>query len=51
MNPNADSSTPKAKLKRNKHDEEPARLHVDLVKPQQWVVCKGLKVCVVFEGA
>ena len=26
------------------------RLHVELVKLQQWVVHKGLKVCIVFEG-
>ena len=26
------------------------RLHVELVKLQQWVVAKGLKVCIVFEG-
>ena len=25
-------------------------LHVELVKLQQWVVHKGLKVCIVFEG-
>src|SRR6202042_1357906 len=29
---------------------ELARLHVELVKVQQWVVHKGLKVCIVFEG-
>jgi polyphosphate kinase 2 len=27
-----------------------ARLHVELVKLQEWVVNKGLKVCIVFEG-
>jgi len=26
------------------------RLHVELVKAQQWIVHKGLKICVVFEG-
>ena len=26
------------------------QLHVELVKLQQWVVSKGLKVCIVFEG-
>ncbi|MFK3703439.1 polyphosphate kinase 2 [Raoultella sp. BIGb0138] len=26
------------------------KLHVELVKLQQWVVSKGLKVCIVFEG-
>src|SRR5437764_3458229 len=25
-------------------------LHVELVKLQQWVVHKGLKVCIIFEG-
>ena len=29
---------------------ELAKLHVELVKLQQWVVHKGLKVCVIFEG-
>jgi len=38
------------KLKRKVYDEELERLHVELVKCQQWVVHKGLKVCVVFEG-
>lgn len=26
------------------------KLHVELVKLQRWVVHKGLKVCIVFEG-
>ena len=26
------------------------QLHVELVKLQEWVVAKGLKVCIVFEG-
>ncbi|MGE5322497.1 MAG: polyphosphate kinase 2, partial [Actinomycetota bacterium] len=30
--------------------KELARLHVELVKVQRWVVNKGLKVCVIFEG-
>jgi polyphosphate kinase 2 len=33
-----------------KYDRELRRLHVELVKLQEWVVHKGLKVCVVFEG-
>ena len=32
------------------YDKELKRLHVELVKLQQWVVAKGLKVCIVFEG-
>ena len=30
--------------------KELKKLHVELVKLQQWVVHKGLKVCIVFEG-
>jgi polyphosphate kinase 2 len=43
-------SAPKEKLKRKDYDKELERLHVELVKLQQWVVNKGLKVCIVFEG-
>ncbi len=38
------------KLKRKEYEKELSRLHMELVKLQQWVVHKGLKVCVVFEG-
>src|SRR5204863_8065941 len=38
------------KLKRKAYDEELEKLHVELVKLQEWVKHKGLKVCVVFEG-
>ena len=38
------------KLKVKDYEQELARLHVELVKLQQWVVHKGLKVCIVFEG-
>jgi polyphosphate kinase 2 len=38
------------KLSRKVYDKELERLHVELVKLQQWVVAKGLKVCIVFEG-
>ena len=38
------------KLGRKEYDRELERLHVELVKLQKWVVAKGLKVCVVFEG-
>ena len=44
------SATPDGKLKDKDYLRELARLHVELVKVQQWVVHKGLKVCVVFEG-
>jgi len=38
------------RLKRKKYDKELRKLHVELVKLQQWVKHKGLKVCIVFEG-
>jgi len=38
------------RLKGKDFDRELARLHVELVKLQQWVVHKGLKICIVFEG-
>jgi polyphosphate kinase 2 len=38
------------KLKRKAYDKELAKLHVELVKLQEWVKHKGLKVCIVFEG-
>jgi len=50
--PNAKNDVPEAngKLKRNDYERALARLHVELVKLQQWVVHKGQKVCIVFEG-
>jgi len=49
---NAKNDAPEAngKLKLNDYERELARLHVELVKLQQWVVHKGLKVCIIFEG-
>jgi polyphosphate kinase 2 len=44
------NSKPKEKLKWKDYDKELARLHAELVKLQEWVVHKGLKICVVFEG-
>src|SRR5438128_6726103 len=38
------------KLKRKEYDQELKRLHVEFVKLQRWVVHKGLRVCIVFEG-
>ena len=37
-------------LSRKDYEKELDRLHAELVKLQQWVVHKGLKVCIVFEG-
>ncbi|RSK71075.1 polyphosphate kinase 2 [Enterobacter huaxiensis] len=45
----ADSGV-KPTLKTKEYEKELRRLHVELVKLQQWVVAKGLKVCIVFEG-
>ncbi|HKW01538.1 MAG TPA: polyphosphate kinase 2 [Vicinamibacterales bacterium] len=38
------------KLKRKDYDKKMEKLHGELVKLQQWVVHKGLKICIVFEG-
>ena len=40
----------KPALNTKEYEQELRRLHVELVKLQQWVVAKGLKVCIVFEG-
>jgi len=37
-------------LKGKKYDRELKKLHVELVKLQEWVKHKGLKICIVFEG-
>jgi len=44
------SGLPNGKLKGKDYLDAMGRLHVELVKLQQWVVGKGLKVCVLFEG-
>ena len=38
------------KLKSKDYLRKLAKLHVELVKLQEWVKYKGLKVCIVFEG-
>jgi polyphosphate kinase 2 len=45
-----DQTASDGKLKRKEYERELARLHVEFVKLQQWVVHKGLKVCILFEG-
>jgi polyphosphate kinase len=49
-----ESSSPdvngKPKLKRKAYEEELRRLHVELVKLQEWVRHERQKVCIVFEG-
>ena len=38
------------RLKRKVYDKALAKLHVELVRLQEWVKYKGLKICIVFEG-
>jgi len=45
-----DVDEPGKKLKSKAYDKEMAKLHVELVKLQEWVKLKGLKVCIIFEG-
>jgi polyphosphate kinase len=44
------ATEPDGKLRNKDYLRELAKLHVELVKVQRWVVHKGLKVCIVFEG-
>ncbi|MDR9864934.1 MULTISPECIES: polyphosphate kinase 2 [Pseudomonas] len=39
-----------AKLKNKDYLEHLRRLHIEVVKLQEWVKAKGIKVCIVFEG-
>jgi len=45
-----DTAPADGKLKGKDYERQLAKLHVELVKLQQWVVHKGLKVCILFEG-
>ena len=40
----------KAKLSRSMYEEELARLSIELVKLQEWIRVKGLRVVILFEG-
>jgi polyphosphate kinase 2 len=42
--------TEKRELSGKDYDQALKKLHVELVKLQEWVVHKGLKVCILFEG-
>jgi len=46
----ASATEPKEKLGNKEYEKELKKLHVELVKLQEWVKEKGLKVCIVFEG-
>ena len=42
--------TTEGKMSEKAYAKELKRLHAELVTLQQWVIHKGLKVCIVFEG-
>jgi len=44
------AATPRGELSNKDYNRELKKLHVELVKLQQWVLHEGLKVCIVFEG-
>jgi polyphosphate kinase len=44
------SAATNEELSNKDYRRELAKLHVELVKLQQWAVHKGLKVCIIFEG-
>ena len=46
----SDASKGAQELSGKDYERELKKLHVELVKLQQWVQAKGLKVCVIFEG-
>ena len=46
----SDNTQTPEKLKTKDYERELTKLHVELVKLQEWVKHKGLKVCIVFEG-
>jgi len=45
-----EGSTSSETLKNKKYEQELRKLHIELVRLQEWVKHKGLKVCVLFEG-
>jgi polyphosphate kinase 2 len=45
-----ESKEEQGKLKNKEYERELKALHIELVKLQEWVKHKGLKICVVFEG-
>ncbi|MCU0485900.1 MAG: polyphosphate kinase 2 [Anaerolineales bacterium] len=48
--PSADIEQPKTKIPTQFYEEELGKLQIELVKMQEWVKLKGLKVVVIFEG-
>lgn len=48
--PEAEETEGRSKLKKKFYEQELAKLQVELVKLQEWIKVKGLKVVVIFEG-
>jgi polyphosphate kinase len=46
----AKDAAPTEKLKGKAYAKQLSKLHVELVRLQEWVKYKGLKICIVFEG-
>ncbi len=46
----AKDAAPAEKLKGKAYAKQLSKLHVELVRLQEWVKHKGLKICIVFEG-
>src|SRR5215467_3246484 len=46
----ADGGSRNGKLKNKQYDKQLEKLHVELVKLQEWVKEKGIKICIIFEG-
>ena len=44
------AAAPTGEISGKDYAREMKRLHVELVKLQEWIKLKGLKVCIVFEG-
>ena len=44
------TASPKSEISGKDYARKMKKLHVELVKLQEWVKLKGLKVCIVFEG-
>src|SRR5262245_61600919 len=45
-----DASQEPEELSKKEYARELKKLHMELVKLQEWVKHKGLKICIVFEG-
>ena len=48
--PGTSNDSPPERMKRKAYEQELFNLQVELVKLQEWIKYKGLKICVLFEG-